>query len=194
MTRLAKALNSEDLTHEEFFCDADMLQVTGLTAITRGLGILIVEAKEGAAGDGPHSVARVRDLEAALKAVSPKPGLIRRMARRWGLRVDLDGVAAKVAQELILDRCMVCQGRGFIPMKYDGQRMVAVYEDEGTHDVDCSVCLGSGAARRDYHGRAKAAGFEDYTKRLAEWWEAVLQSCCDAELSARISMRRRLRA
>jgi hypothetical protein len=193
MSRLAGALCSDDLSHEEFLCDADVLQAAGFASIHMGLGMLIVEAKEGAAGDGPHSAARVRDLEAELRAVTPKPGILHRLARRWRIRVNLEGVAAKVARELILDRCMVCQGRGFIPMKYDGQRMVAVYEDEGTKDVDCMICLGSGAARRDYHGRAKAAGFQEYTKKLAEWWGVVLQSCCDAELMARRRMQRRLR-
>lgn len=71
-------------------------------------------------------------------------------------------------------------------MKYDGQRMVAVNTDEDlTKDVDCVSCFGSGAARRDYHARAKSAGWREYEKRLGEWWEAVLQSCADAEASAR---------
>jgi hypothetical protein len=63
-----------------------------------------------------------------------------------------------------------------------------------TMDVECHVCLGSGAARRDYLGRAKSAGFKEYTKKLGEFWEAVLNSCADAELSARVNMWRRLRA
>jgi hypothetical protein len=190
MTRLARALNSDDLSHEEQDCDVDVLQAAGLTSIHRNLGVLIVEAKEGAAGEGAHAVARIRDLEMALGA------RIKRMAMRWKIRVDADGVAVKVAQELVLDRCSVCQGRGFIPMRYDGQRMVAVLEDlEGSaQDVDCHVCLGSGAAKRDYHGRAKSAGMTEYTKRLSEWWEAVLQSCADAELGARQAMWRRLRS
>jgi hypothetical protein len=110
--------------------------------------------------------------------------------------VDVEGVSVRVARELILDRCGVCQGRGFIPMKYDGQRMVAISDDmaSSTMDVECHVCLGSGAARRDYLGRAKSAGFKEYTKKLGEFWEAVLNSCADAELSARVNMWRRLRA
>lgn len=189
MTRLARALNSYDLTHSEQDCDVDVLQAAGVTAIHRALGVLIVEAKEGAAGEGAHAVARIKDLEIALKT------RIQGIARRWRIRVDLEAVASKVARELVLDRCGVCQGRGHIPMRYDGTRLIAVVEDEGpTKDVDCSVCLGSGAARRDYHGRAKAAGFQEYTKHLGEWWEAVLQSCCDAEISARSSIRKRLRS
>jgi hypothetical protein len=189
MTRLARALNSSDLAHEEFDCDVDVLQSAGLTAISRNLGVLIVEAKEGAAGEGSHAVARIKDLERGLAS------RITRMAHRWKVRVDVHGVAVKIAKELILDRCPVCQGRGLIPMKYDGQRMVAVSEDvEGsTQDVECHVCLGSGAAKRDYHSRAKCAGLPEYTKRLSEWWEAVLQSCADAELSARQAMWRRLK-
>lgn len=187
MTRLARALNSDDLSHYERDCDTDMLQATGSTAIHKALGVLILEAKEGAAGEGSHSVARIKDLEEGLRA------RIKRVAQRWRLRVSVDGVASKIAKELILDRCGVCHGRGVIPMKYDGQRMVAVVEDEGARDVECNVCLGSGAARKDYNGRAKAAGFSEYTKRLGDWWEAVLQSCADAELSARHSVWRRLK-
>jgi hypothetical protein len=189
MSLLAKALNSSNLKHLENPCDADMLQAAGLTAITRSLGILILEAKEGAAGEGSHSVARIRDLEHGLRA------RVGRLARRWRVRVDVDGVSVKVARELILDRCSVCQGRGFIPMKYDGQRMVAVSVDldGGTQDVECHVCLGSGAARRDYHSRAKSAGLKEYTKSLGEFWEALLNSCADAELSARVAMWRRLK-
>lgn len=189
MTRLARALNSSDLAHQEFDCDVDVLQSAGLTAITRNLGVLIIEAKEGAAGEGSHAVARIKDLEHALKA------RVARFGRRWSVRVNVDGVAVQVARELILDRCSCCQGRGVIPMRYDGQRMVAVSHDtEGSaQDVDCHICLGSGAAKRDYNARAKSAGFKEYSKHLAEWWEALLQSCADAELSARQMMWRRLR-
>lgn len=189
MTRLARALNSSDLAHEEFDCDVDVLQSAGLTAITKSLGVLIVEAKEGAAGEGAHAVARIKDLEDAL---GPR---IKRLAKRWNIKVDAGMVSVLVAKELILDRCMVCQGRGVIPMKYDGQRMVAIAVDldVAAHDVDCHVCFGSGAGRRDHHARAKSAGFSDYSKRLSEWWEALLQSCADAELDARRAMWRRLK-
>lgn len=189
MTRLAKALNSSDLSHQEADCDVDVLQSAGLAAITRNLGVVILEAKQGAAGDGPHAVARIKDLEQAL---APR---VKRLARRWRLRVDVEKVAKKVALELIVDRCLVCHGRGFIPMRYDGQRMVAVTEDweDTAKDVDCHVCFGSGAGRRDFDGRARSAGLEKYTRQLADWWEAVLQSCCDAELSAQRAIWRKLK-
>jgi hypothetical protein len=165
------------------------LQSTGLTAIHKTLGVLIVEAKEGAAGEGSHSVARIKDLEIGL-------GLrIKRQAQRWCIRVDVEGVSKQVARELILDRCMVCQGRGVIPMRYDGSRMVAVSNDqEGANDVECTECLGSASARREYKQRAQAAGFEEYTVRLGEWWESLLQSCADAEADARRAVWRRLKA
>lgn len=188
MSRLARALNSDDLSHEEHPCDADVLQATGSVGVSRNLGILILEAREGAAGEDSHSVARIKDLQEALK------GRIKAIARRWRVRVNVDGVSSHVTRELILDRCGVCQGRGVIPMKYDGQRLVAVaVNDEGAKDVDCVTCLGSGAARRDYHGRAKSAGFREYTNQLGEWWEAVLQSCVDAEIDARRLVWRKLR-
>lgn len=188
MTRMARALNSSDLGHYEADCDSDVLQATGLTSIKKTLGVLIVEAKEAAAGEDSHSVARIKDLEQALK---PR---VRRLAQRWKLRVDVDGVAIKVTRELILDRCSVCQGRGVIPMKYDGTRLVAVNSDEegSAKDVECPTCFGSGAAKRDYLGRAKSAGWTEYAKCLGELWEAILQSCCDAEISARYAIWRRL--
>lgn len=189
MTRLARALNSDDLTHRETDCDADVLQATGAASIRRNLGVLIIEAREGCAGDGPHAVARIRDLQEAIQA------RVKAIARRWRVRVDILGVSAQVVRELVLDRCMQCQGRGFIPMKYDGSRLVVVNgDDEGSKDIDCSLCLGSGAARRDYHGRAKSAGWKEYDKHLSEWWEALLQSCADAEMSARSAIWRRLRS
>jgi hypothetical protein len=188
MTRLSAALNSDDLSHRESACDVDVLQCTGLTSIQKNLGVLIVEAKEGCAGESSDSVSRIRDLQQALESQ------IKRIGRRWSVSVNINGVAAQVVRELILDRCSVCQGRGVIPMKYDGTRLIYVSDDESkTKDVECAVCFGSGAARRDYDARAKAAGVKEYTKRLGEWWEAVLQSCCDVEISARREIWRRLR-
>lgn len=187
MTRLSSALNSDDLSHSEHACDVDVLQATGSVSINRNLGVLILEAREGCAGEGSHSVARIKDLQVAIEV------RVKRMARRWSVRVNSEGVAAHVAKELILDRCSQCQGRGFIPMKYDGTRLVAVNgDDDGIKDVECVLCLGSGAAKRDYHGRARAAGLSEYSQKLSEWWEALLQSCCDAELSARRAVWRRL--
>lgn len=189
MTRLARALNSDDLSHQEFDCDADVLQATGAAAIKKNLGVLIVEAKEGCAGDGPHAVARIKDLEVAIEHRA------KATARRWRVRVNISGVASQVVKELILDRCMQCQGRGFIPMKYDGTRMISVNtSDDLVKDVDCTVCFGSGAARRDYYGRAKSAGWKEYDKQLSDWWEALLQSCCDAEMGARSAIWKRLRS
>lgn len=188
MSRIAAALNSDDLSHREHDCDSDVLKATGFASVRRSLGVLIVQAKEGCAGDGPHAAARIKDLEHALRHQ------VKRVARRWRIAVEVDGVAAQITKELILDRCGVCQGRGFIPMKYDGTRFVAVVvdQDDSAKDVECHTCLGSGAARRDYHGRAKSAGFKDYNKQLGEWWEAVLQSCCDAEVNARAEIWKRL--
>jgi hypothetical protein len=181
VSRLARALNSDDLTHRPTDCDADILQATGTTAIYRSLGVLIIEAKEGAAGEGSHAVARIKDLEQGL-------GLhLKRMARRWHLRVSTDGVSAQMARELILDRCEQCQGRGYLPMSY-----VSGHVDEEVN-MNCEGCHGTGAGRRDYHARAKSAGFTEYTKRLGEWWDAVMQSCSDAESSARRLIWRKLK-
>lgn len=182
MTRIARALNSSDLTHEPFDCDSDVLRATGTTAIYRNLGVLIIEAREGAAGEGAHAVARIKDLQDGLER------LVKRLGRRWRVRVDSSGVAVQLTKELVLDRCGSCQGRGVIPMKYDGS-----VNDGDSWDVDCTVCLGSGAAKRDYHARAKSAGFTEYDDLLSQWWEMVLQRCCDAEISARTAIWRRLK-
>lgn len=188
MSRLSAALTSDDLSHHEADCDADVLQSTGLTAIQQNLGVLLVEAKEGCAGESSDSVSRIRDLQ---KALGPQ---VKRLARRWRVLVSVDGVSAQVVKELILDRCGVCQGRGVIPMKYDGTRLVDISQEESkTKDVECVMCFGSGAARRDHNARVKAAGIKEYTKQFGEWWEAVLQSCCDAEMSARRAIWRRLK-
>jgi hypothetical protein len=180
MTRLARALNSSDLSHQEQSCDVDVLQAAGFTAIRRPLGVLILEAKEGAAGEGSHAVARIKDLEQAL-------GLrISGLAQRWNIRVNVEGVSVQVARELILDRCTHCQGRGFMPLSYVSGQI----DDEV--NMSCEPCHGTGAGRRDYHARSKSAGWSEYTQRLGEWWEAVIQSCCDAENSARAGVWRKL--
>jgi hypothetical protein len=181
MTRLSRALNSSDLTHQANLCDADVLQASGFTAIHKNLGVLILEAKEGAAGEGSHAIARIKDLEHALEA------RIKRVAQRWRIRVDPHGVSVQIARELILDRCQECQGRGYLPMSYISGQV----DDEV--NMDCQSCHGSGAGRRDYHARAKSAGWSEYEKRLSEWWEAVIQSCCDAENSARRSISLKLK-
>ena len=180
MSRLASALNSKDLTHEEADCDVDVVRAAGLTSISKSLGMLIVEARESAAGESSHSIARIRALEACLWPY------IQRWARRWSIRLSPKPVASQIVRELILDRCFTCQGRGFIPMRYDGNREEEV-------NIDCSICLGSGQARRDYRARAKSAGHGDYSKYLAEWWEAALTRCAEAEADARGAFWRRLK-
>jgi len=189
LTRLSSALNSSDLTHYESDCDSDLIRAAGLTSIKKTLGVLIVEATEGATGDCPHSAARVRDLQNALHS------RVQRWARRCNIKVNRAGVAALIVRELILDRCPHCQGRGHIPMRYDGQRLVVVGIEtvDPTVDADCPVCLGSGKAKRNYHARAKAAGLEDYDRRLDDFWKYALDACAEAEASARADMWRRLR-
>jgi len=97
--------------------------------------------------------------------------------------------------KLVLDKCQHCQGRGHIPMRYDGQRLVVIGGEaiDATVEADCPVCLGSGKARRNYYQRAKAAGYVDYSKRLDEFWKYALDVCATHEASARAEMWRRIR-
>ncbi len=185
MSRIARALNSGDLSHHEHACDVDVLLAAGAVARRRPLGVLIVEAIEGAAGDGPHAQARVCDLQTAIV------GLVSRIAMRWRLAVDARAVARLVVRELVLDRCHVCHGRGYLPLRYDGSR--AELGEDSRRRADCHTCLGSGQSRRDPDARARAAGHASYSARLGEWWDAVLTACAQAELSARCGIGRRLR-
>jgi hypothetical protein len=187
VSRLARALCSHDLKHYERPCDVDVLQAAGLSGIKKRLGVLILEAREGCAGESSDSKARLRDLFEALHAK------IKKDAMRAKLRVNALNVAALMMRELVLDRCQVCQGRGFLPMRYDGRRFVVVGGEnhEATNESECTVCFGSGAARRIPANRERAAGI-GYDKRLSEWWDAVLTELTYLEGEARRSIFSRL--
>lgn len=179
MSRIAAALNTDDLTHEEAPCDADTVRALGLTAIHRQLGVLIVEAKEACAGESPHDAARTRDLIAAVFNVAYK------QAKRDKLTIDCEGVSKVLVRELILDRCPRCQGRGFLPLAYGPE------ESDELKGADCPTCFASGRARRDFEGRAKAAGHPAYSAALQRFYEAVESRLAEAELSALDHYRRR---
>jgi hypothetical protein len=183
MSRLSQALTSSDLMHHERPCDVDMVRAAGLTSIRKKLGVLILEAREGCAGESSDSKARLRDLFEALHEK------IKRDAMRAKIKLHALNVASLMLRELILDRCQVCQGRGFLPMSYDGRRFVVVggEEKEATNEAECTACFGSGAARRQPINRERAAGVE-YSKRLSDWWEAMLTEFVYLEGEARREM------
>jgi hypothetical protein len=172
MSRIAAALNSDDLQHHERPCDADTVRALGLTAIHRSLGILLIEAKEACAGDSPHDAARLRDLIGAVKNVT------QRQADRDKLSLNAQAVAEVLVKELILDRCPRCQGRGFLPLAYGPDQA------DDARGADCPTCFASGRARRDLEGRASAAGLSTYSTRLQRFYEAMESRLAEAEILA----------
>jgi len=173
MTRIAHALHSSDLTHKDRPCDADTVRALGLTAIHRGLGVLVMEALESCAGDSPHDAARVRDLTRAVWRIVCK------QADRDKITVRFWPVAEFLVRELVVDRCPRCGGRGFLPLAYGPQ---ATDELKGE---DCPDCHGSGRARRDFAGRARAAGHDGYSAALRRFYDALEGRLSEAEQAAR---------
>ena len=79
-------------------------------------------------------------------------------------------------------------------MRYDGTRAIVVGSGEdSTGEAECTVCLGSGRARRDYRARARAAGWKDYSRDLAEFWDGLLTHAAECEADARHMVWRRLK-
>lgn len=181
MTRISSALNSDDLSQQERPCDVDTVRALGLTAIHRGLGVLVMEALEACAGESPHDVARVRELIAAVQE------RVKSQARRDKIQVRVWPVAEFLVRELILDRCPRCSGRGFLPLAYG--------PDAGTElrGEECPSCHGSGRARRDLHGRARAAGYDEYTPALKAFYEAMEGRLSEAEAASRWHYRQRFK-
>lgn len=173
MTRISSALNSDDLSQQERPCDVDTVRALGLTAIHRGLGVLVMEVLESCAGESPHDVARVRELIAAVQEK------VQAQARRDNIRVRVWPVAEFLVREIILDRCARCGGRGFLPLQYGPQATDDLKGEE------CPDCRGSGRARRDSHGRARAAGFPAYDEALKRFYEALEGRLAEAEQAAR---------
>lgn len=171
MSRIAAALNTDDLAHHEQPCDSDTVRALGLTAIHRSLGVLIMEAKEACAGDSPHDAARIRDLIGAVRHV------IQKQARRDKLVINSMAVASHVVRELVMDRCPRCQGRGFLPMSFGP-------EAEDGRGVTCPDCQGSGRARLDHRARARVAGHDSYSIVLKRFYEAVEKRLAEAEWTA----------
>jgi hypothetical protein len=98
LSRLARALTSHDLKHHERPCDVDVIQAAGLSGIKRKLGVLILEAREGCAGESSDSKSRLRDLFEALHQK------IKKEAMRSRLKVNALNVSALILRELVLDR------------------------------------------------------------------------------------------
>jgi DnaJ-class molecular chaperone len=191
MSRLARALNSSDLSEAEYLVDSDVLKAAALSQVRKGsknapgsllrdsLGMMLSEARHGACGDSSHAVARIKDVQQDLELK------LRKWSMRWPIRVTEPEMAELLVRELLLDFCVVCQGRGFIPLSYTSVEEAAW--------SDCSSCLGSGQAKRDYEARAKAAGHKDYSTDLDQFWDSVLDRCTDLEIGAQRKMWKRLR-
>lgn len=173
MTRISSALNSDDLSQQERPCDVDTVRALGLTAIHRGMGVLMMEALESCAGDSSHDRARVRQLIAAVHE------RVRKQAQRDKIAIRLWPVAEFLVRELLIDRCPRCSGRGFLPLAYG--------PDAGTElrGEECPSCSGSGRAKRDLNGRARAAGHDEYSPALKAFYEAMESRLVEAEEIAR---------
>lgn len=179
MSRIARALNSSDLSHQHLdreagTVDVDVVRSLGLTAIHRSLGVLILEAKEACAGDSPHDAARVRDL---INAVF---NCVRKQERRDKLKVDTHAVASLLVKEMLFP-CLRCEGRGKVPFIYGPDSPATIEETPG---AECPTCFGSGRGKRDYAARAKASGYPDYSHALKRFWQAVESRLIEAEWSA----------
>lgn len=179
MTRISSALNSDDLSQQERPCDVDTVRALGLTAIHRGMGVLMMEALESCAGDSSHDRSRVRQLIAAVQE------RVRKQAQRDKIAIRLWPVAEFLVRELLIDRCPRCSGRGFLPLAYG--------PDAGTElrGEECPSCSGSGRAKRDLNGRARAAGHDEYSPALRAFYEALEGRLSEAESAARWHYRRR---
>lgn len=178
MTRLSAALNSDDLQHHnEYLCDVNIIHAAGVGHMREPLGVLIVEAKEGCAGEGSDSVARIRSLEQALCL------RVSRWAKKWRVQVFTHLVADHIVRELLLNQCVRCQGRGFLPLAYG-------IESDGEGGAQCTDCVGTGKARPNHQARAIAAGWPQYHPLLDSWFGYVLSRCDEAESTARREMGR----
>lgn len=176
MTRLASALNSDDLYHHERLCDVDFVHSAGACHARRLWGILLVEAREACAGEDQHSAARVKALEWTLARK------VLRWSQDFKIRVDAYPVACLMVRELLLDQCPRCEGRGFLPLSYGT-------EATGEGGAQCPDCHGKGKARPNKLAREKAAG-RPYDAKLENWWELVIGRCLDAENTASHAMRK----
>lgn len=176
MSKVAAALESTDLRHyAERGCDVDTVRALGLAGIRHPLGVLVVEALEGCAGESRDSRARLRDLTEAVRRV------VERQAARHRIAVQHKAVAGLVVRELVLSQCPRCQGRGFLPLAYGPE----VREDRG---AECMACFASGRARRDFGERARVAGHPEYSAALQRFYESVEGAIAYAEMCARQNM------
>ena len=90
MSRIAAAINTDDLSHRDTLCDSDTVRALGLTSIHRSLGVLIIEAKEACAGESSHDATRLRELISAVTNIVSKQAKRDRLAsglRRAGFDV-----------------------------------------------------------------------------------------------------------
>ena len=76
------------------------------------------------------------------------------------------GIAMQVVRELMLDKCPVCQGRGYIPASADG-------ENEREHS--CLACNSTGKIAQDDGQRALMAGADRYTNDLARVYAETIE-------------------
>lgn len=163
------ARQSSNLRHSraEIVTATDRLQALALC------GDAIMIEVEGAAGEAGGRI--VREFMDAIT------GKIKRINRE-GFRAR--GVALQITRELLLSKCLVCQGRGVIPASADG-------ENEREHA--CMACGGTGKNAQDNDMRAMMAGADRYSAALDAVFEEVTDWAIRSRARALWELRRLLK-
>ena len=167
MTRLSRAVNSRDLAQsspEKPTCrDIDTLTATGWVGQRRPIGILLAECRQGCAGEGSGSVALILALQHEIEV------WLRREARKAQIRILPRSTASLMVRELLLSACLTCNGLGFLPLDYTGERK---------EDLPCRDCGTTGKAVITVKYRSDAIGqpyklissvYGQWLHTLVEW-------------------------
>lgn len=197
MTQISHALQSTDLSEAPATLhrirDVDVLRALAGAAISsvryrpgRGarresnqLGIAMLEARHGAAGDGPDAT---RLYKAAVAAVM---GAIDGASD--GTRLSRYGMAQRIVYEMLMDRCMDC---------VEGIRPVVVHEaTDRLQECVCETCAGTGLPRVSHRSRRRAAMVtaEVYNAGVGALYIEIMAEAGAAEIDAYGEMRGRLR-
>lgn len=126
--RMSQASVSDDLSHRETFCDADVLQAMGVSGIRQPLG---------------HALLRLdltqdrRDIPRAIEATMDTVATIAR-SEGWPMHVHKRRkIATTVLIHYLSPACPACKGRGMLGVERD--------KPDEYNPKPCPTCGGSGA-------------------------------------------------